>query len=751
MASAAHTLLSASVAELQAHVAAIEAAPTSEAAFRSIVASHKSSLAVVEKIVLSITAGESVRGYRKQLSESRCVSNLKTLGSDKSEFKNWNEKLINAVSQSLGTPWRLFMKNLNRRLDQDRKVLSLEEVNSVDGATSIFNADSSSEDLYYVLVEKTEGDAALRVNSGEPGDGLQAYMRVYLWFAGTTGLALTEKTRMLMHPTPVKHEHEIADALEKWAEQERTLRAHGDDYKLNAAFKVTALRVLMTCKREQFEFLEREARTKHSDKICDDMFDELYSKVREYAQQRRLEESMRKAKGDPMDVSQLQQQWLHDHEASYSEHQHESYLDALGSGKGKGPFKGKGPMKGKGRGPCYTCGESGHLAYECPSAKGKGKPGGKAGPVCYHCGTPGHTWWNCPQWNSQHPESTQGYLPFKGKGKLPFKGKGKAAYGVESSTAQEQWQSYQEERPSHEQQGLSDQGFGGGEISEVQLWQVPVSNARSNRDMRPSKTTRASNRFAVLAGLSDSEEETVHESSAPSGESLQCVHSSLPNSKSSHCVSVYSKLLRRVSESPRWVKKLPPVPEEPSHEIGLVGRNTAPEIREICTVSGEWERIPIKIDSGAIDTVMPPSVGRHFNVVETEMSQKGPGFKAANGTPIKHLGQRIIKGVGDQFQMLSVTAQVAEVKSTLGSVYQMLRAGNRVHFEEGNCYIEHIRTGKRTVVLEKNGTFEVGIWVPKASPMPVQQLSVPREQQSQQNRVAITATQQGFRRQDERD
>ena len=44
-----------------------------------------------------------------------------------------------------------------------------------------------------------------------------------------------------MHPTPVKHEHEIADALEKWSEQERTLRAHGDDYKLNAAFEATAL------------------------------------------------------------------------------------------------------------------------------------------------------------------------------------------------------------------------------------------------------------------------------------------------------------------------------------------------------------------------------------------------------------------------------------------------------------------------------------------------------------------------------
>ena len=76
-------------------------------------------------------------------------------------------------------------------------------------------------------------------------------------------------------------------------------------YKLNSAFKVTALRVLMSCKREQFEFLEREAKAKHGEKICDEMFDYLYAKVREYAQQRRLEELTRKSKGDPMDVGQL--------------------------------------------------------------------------------------------------------------------------------------------------------------------------------------------------------------------------------------------------------------------------------------------------------------------------------------------------------------------------------------------------------------------------------------------------------------
>ena len=183
--------------------------------------------AIAEKLVNSVgfveekvAHWESVSGKSgsKPLAESKCVGNLKNLGSDKSEFKSWNDKLINALAQTLGTPWRKFMRNLNKTLDQDRKVLTQQEIKDIDGAASVDIGAEASESLFYVLVEKTDGDAALRVNSGEPGEGLEAYMRVYLWFAGTTGLALTEKTRILMHPTPVKQEHEIANALERWAE-----------------------------------------------------------------------------------------------------------------------------------------------------------------------------------------------------------------------------------------------------------------------------------------------------------------------------------------------------------------------------------------------------------------------------------------------------------------------------------------------------------------------------------------------------
>ena len=233
-------------------------------------------LTTIQAIVQATAAQTTpVERKRKSLAESKCIANMKTLGSDKAEFRMWNEKFVNAIAQVLGTTWRTYMRNLNRQLDQDRRILTSEELYNIEGINDIGNfGDEEAEGIYYVLVEKTEGDAALRVNSGEPAQGLQAYMRVYLWFSGTTGMALSEKTRMLMHPNPVKHEWEIADALEKWAEQERTLRAHGDEYKLSAVFKVTALRHLMTCKREQFEVFEREARTKHEDKICDGMFED---------------------------------------------------------------------------------------------------------------------------------------------------------------------------------------------------------------------------------------------------------------------------------------------------------------------------------------------------------------------------------------------------------------------------------------------------------------------------------------------
>ena len=75
---------------------------------------------------------------------------------------------------------------------------------------------------------------------------------------------------------------------------------------------------------------------------------------------------------------------------------------------------------------------------------------------------------------------------------------------------------------------------------------------------------------------------------------------------------------------------------------------------------------------------------------------------------------RRLKGPSDAYRPMTMVAQVAGVKSALVSVHRLLEAGNRVHFERGNCYVEHIKSKARTNIAEKGGSFEVGFWIPKA-------------------------------------
>lgn len=140
------------------------------------------------------------------------------------------------------------MQRLIRKLDQGRRVQDDMDLDLLEGADQTDDTKSCSEDLYYVLVEQTDGGAGLRVNSGD-GRRLECVHAALPMARTNPGLAVTEKTPLLMQPTAVTHKHEIANELEKLSEQERIFGAHGDDYKFNAAFKVTPLRVLMICKR----------------------------------------------------------------------------------------------------------------------------------------------------------------------------------------------------------------------------------------------------------------------------------------------------------------------------------------------------------------------------------------------------------------------------------------------------------------------------------------------------------------------
>ena len=85
------------------------------------------------------------------------MMNMKTLGSDKSEFKMWNDKLINAIAQVRGREWRMYLRELNQRLDKTRIPLNDQDLMGLPSYNLIKDVDGVNEDLYCVLVEKKNG------------------------------------------------------------------------------------------------------------------------------------------------------------------------------------------------------------------------------------------------------------------------------------------------------------------------------------------------------------------------------------------------------------------------------------------------------------------------------------------------------------------------------------------------------------------------------------------------------------------
>ena len=112
------------------------------------------------------------------------------------------------------------------------------------------------------------------------------------------------------------------------------------------------------------------------------------------------------------------------------------------------------------------------------------------------------------------------------------------------------------------------------------------------------------------------------------------------------------------------------------------------EVNEVRATPG-WERVQAQVDSGAIDTVGPKEMARAFEVKETEMSRRGMGLVAANGTSIKNYGEKKIVGYTDDGEGVSMRVQCADVKKASRSVHRMNLGGNVVVLDGGNSYMQN--------------------------------------------------------------
>ena len=145
------------------------------------------------------------------------------------------------------------------------------------------------------------------------------------------------------------------------------------------------------------------------------------------------------------------------------------------------------------------------------------------------------------------------------------------------------------------------------------------------------------------------------------------------------------------------------------------GEREQGEILHMGNGEGEWEEVKITVDSGAVDTVGPRTLGKGIPLVETEASKQGKHYRAANDTKLAIHGKKNIYGYTAEGTKIGIDVQIADVKKTLGSVRRICEAGNRVVFDEDGSYVESKSNGERTALIKDRGSYVLTLWVPRES------------------------------------
>ena len=117
------------------------------------------------------------------------------------------------------------------------------------------------------------------------------------------------------------------------------------------------------------------------------------------------------------------------------------------------------------------------------------------------------------------------------------------------------------------------------------------------------------------------------------------------------------------------------------------------------------------VDSGAVDLVLPKSVCTEYPLKATSKSQSGVVLKGANGSHIKHYGQRRFRVKTSGGSNMNTTCEVADVRKPLISASRLLERGHNLVLVEKpwiQCKIGD------TMPHERPGSlFAVRLWIPQ--------------------------------------
>ena len=112
----------------------------------------------------------------------------------------------------------------------------------------------------------------------------------------------------------------------------------------------------------------------------------------------------------------------------------------------------------------------------------------------------------------------------------------------------------------------------------------------------------------------------------------------------------------------------------------------------------------ITIDSGAEESCWPEHMLPEVKITKADKTRN---FVAANGAPMKHYGEKLVKFRGGRGGIASMKFQVSDVTKPLASVARIVEQGNIVQIgpREEDCFILSVSTGRKIPIERKGGTY----------------------------------------------